>query len=425
MPGGPGVGTMPAMSSPPALDAAWSEYGRHWALDPSIAFLNHGSFGACPRPVLAAQQRWRERLEAEPVRFMVRELEPALDVARAALAGFVGARPQDLVFVPNATAGVSTVLASQALQPGDELLTTDHAYNACRNALERTAARSGARVVVARVPFPLRDADEVVAPLLAAATPRTRLALIDHVTSPTGLVLPVERLVPALQMRGVDVLVDGAHAPGMLPLDLSRLGAAYYTGNCHKWLCAPKGCALLHVRADRQAGILPLVTSHGANSPRTDRSRFQLEFAWPGTHDPTPFLVLPDALDFLGGLMPGGWPALQAANRALALAARDLLCAALQVLPPAPDGMLGSLAAVPLPDGDGRAAESPPFLDPLQERLFHEHRIEVPVFAWPAAPRRLIRVAAQAYNTIGQYERLAGVLRELLGLRGREARLGS
>ncbi|MBM3986024.1 MAG: aminotransferase class V-fold PLP-dependent enzyme, partial [Planctomycetes bacterium] len=213
-----------------------------------------------------------------------------------------------------------------------------------------------------------------------------------------------------LQARGVDVLVDGAHAPGMLPLDLSRLGAAYYTGNAHKWLCAPKGCALLHVRADRQAGLAPLVTSHGANSPRTDRSRFQLEFDWPGTHDPTPYLVLPEALQFLGGLLPGGWPALQAANRSLALRARDLLCAALGVPPPAPDTLLGSLAAVPLPDGDGRPLGPPSFLDPLQERLFREHAIEVPVFTWPARPQRLIRVAAQAYNTPAQYERLAGAL---------------
>jgi len=400
-----------AMSRPAP---AWSPHARHWALDPQVVFLNHGSFGACPRPVLAEQQRWRERLEAEPVRFMVRELEPALDAARAALAAFVGARPRDLAFVPNATAGVSSVLASLALRPGDELLTTDHAYNACRNALDRVAARSGARVQAVRLPFPLRHADELVEPLLAAAGPRTRLALIDHVTSPTGLVLPVERLVPALQARGVDVLVDGAHAPGMLPLDLGRLGAAYYTGNCHKWICAPKGCALLHVREDRQAGVLPLVTSHGANSPRTDRSRFQLEFDWPGTHDPTPFLALPAALDFLGGLLPGGWPALRAANHALALQARDRLCAALGVPAPAPDGLLGSLASVPLPDGAPAAPAAFPFLDPLQERLYAEWRIEVPVFAWPERPRRLLRVAAQAYNHPSQYELLAAALPELL-----------
>jgi isopenicillin-N epimerase len=406
---------MRSMPASPDPASSWSEHARHWALDPSITFLNHGSFGACPRPVLAAQQRWRERLESEPVRFMVRELEPALDAARAALAAFVGARPQDLAFVPNATAGVSTVLASLALRPGDELLTTDHAYNACRNALDRAAARAGARVVAVRVPFPLRDAEEVVAPLLAAATPRTRLTLLDHVTSPTGLVLPVERLVPALQSRGIDVLVDGAHAPGMLPLDLSRLGAAYYTGNAHKWLCAPKGCALLHVREDRQASLLPLVTSHGANSRRSDRSRFQLEFDWLGTHDPSPYLVLPEALAFLGGLLPGGWPALQASNHALARRARDLLCEALGVPHPAPDGMLGSLASVPLPDGDGRPPGPPAFIDPLQDLLFREHAIEVPVFSWPAPPRRLIRVAAQAYNAPAQYERLARVLGPLAG----------
>ena len=394
-----------------------SGLARHWALDPSITFLNHGSFGACPRPVLAAQQRWRDQLEAEPVRFMVRELEPALDAARAALAAFVGARAEDLVFVPNATTAVSTVLASLSFAPGDELLTTDHVYNACRNALDRTAQRTGARVVSVRVPFPLRDAEAFATALLAAAGPRTKLALIDHVTSPTGLILPVERLVPALQARGVDVLVDGAHAPGMLPLSLDALGAAYYTGNCHKWICAPKGAALLHVRADRQAGIRPLVTSHGATSRRTDRSRFQLEFGWTGTDDPTAALCVPEALVFLGGLLPGGWPAHMEANRALARRARDMLCAALSVPSPAPDTMLGSLAAVPLPDTPAGAPPGPFGLDPLQEALFRDHRIEVPVMPWPAPPQRLIRVAAQAYNSPGQYERLASALRALLPAR--------
>ncbi|HEX5010167.1 MAG TPA: aminotransferase class V-fold PLP-dependent enzyme [Planctomycetota bacterium] len=397
--------------------AGASALARHWALDASVTFLNHGSFGACPRPVLAAQQRWREQLEAEPVRFMVRELEPALDAARDALAAFVGARAEDLVFVPNATTAVSTVLASLSFAPGDELLTTDHAYHACRNALDRTAQRTGARVVSVRVPFPLREAEAFATALLAAAGPRTKLALVDHVTSPTGLVLPVERLVPALQARGVDVLVDGAHAPGMLPLRLDALGAAYYTGNCHKWVCAPKGAALLHVRADRQAGIRPLVTSHGATSTRTDRSRFQLEFGWTGTDDPTAALCVPEALTFLGGLLPGGWPARMEANRALARRARDILCAALAVPPPAPDAMLGSLAAVPLPDTPADAPPGPFGIDPLQEALFRDHRIEVPVMTWPAPPHRLIRVAAQAYNTAGQYERLAAALRALLPAR--------
>ena len=382
-----------------------------WTLDPAVDFLNHGSFGACPRPVQDVQQRLREELEAEPVRFLSRELEGRLAGARATLGAFVGADPDDLAFVTNATAGVNTVLRSLALGPGDELLTTDHAYNACRNALEAAGGRAGARVVVARVPFPLADPAEVVAAVLAAATARTRHALLDHVTSPTGLVFPLAALVRELDRRGIDTLVDGAHAPGMLPLDLAALGAAYYSGNLHKWVCAPKGAAFLHVRRDRQDPVRPLVISHGANSPRTDRSRFRLEFDWTGTVDPTAWLAVPEALRVMGGAMAGGWPALMARNRGLALAARRRLCEALEVAPPAPDGMLGALASVPLPD----AARAPaPARDTLQDALFARHRIEVPVMAWPAAPRRLIRVSAQLYNTPEQYDRLATALRTLV-----------
>jgi isopenicillin-N epimerase len=383
-----------------------------WVLDPAVTFLNHGSFGACPRPVLAAQQRLREELEREPVRFLSRELEGRLDAARAALAVFVGADPDDLAFVPNATAGVNTVLRSLALGPGDELLTTDHAYNACRNALDAAAARAGARVIVVRVPFPVDSASRVEEAVTGAVTPRTRLALLDHVTSPTGLVLPIARLVAALVERGLDTLVDGAHGPGMVPLDLGALGAAYYAGNCHKWLCAPKGAGFLHVRRDRQGLIHPLVLSHGANSPRTDRSRFRLEFDWTGTRDPTAYLVVPEAIRTLEAAVPGGWPALMARNRTLALSARRILGQALGVAPPCPDAMVGALVALPLPDG---AKPRPPARDPLQVALFERFAIEVPVIAWPASPRRLLRVSCQIYNTLEQYERLAAALGPLLG----------
>jgi len=401
-------------SSPVSTSSSPSSLARLWGLDGSVTFLNHGSFGACPLRVLERQQELRRRLEAEPVRFMIRELEAELDRARAALAAFVGADPDDLVFVPNATTGVNTVLRSLPLRAGDELLITNQAYNACHQALNAVAEQSGATVTVVPVPFPLRDASEIVDAVLAAVTPRTRLALLDHVTSPTGLVLPIERLVPALAERGVDSLVDGAHAPGMVPLDLRRLGAAYYTANCHKWLCAPKGAALLVVRRDRQPLVRPLVTSHGRNSPRRDRSRFQLEFGWTGTDDPTACLCVPDALEHLGAQLPGGWPQLMRANHELVLQARDLLCRALRVSQPAPDDMLGSLASVPLPDGSGEVPDHGPGIDPLQERLWSEHAIDVPVFTWPAPPRRLIRVSAQAYNDRAQYERLAAALAKLL-----------
>jgi isopenicillin-N epimerase len=381
-----------------------------WGLDPAITFLNHGSFGACPRAVLEAQTRLRARMESEPVRFFVRELESMLDAARAELGAFVGADPDDIAFVPNATTGVNTVLQGIDLRPGDELLTTDHEYNACRNALDAVAERASARVVVARVPYPLASPEEVTAALLEHAGPRTRIALVDHVTSQTGLVFPVAQIVAELGSRGIDTLVDGAHAPGMVPLDLQALGAAYYTGNCHKWICAPKGAAFLHVRRDRQAAIRPLVTSHGRNSPREDRSRFRLEFDWTGTGDPTAYLCVPEALRFMGALLPGGFPALMEHNRRTALAARARICEVLGCAPPAPDAMIGSLATVPLPDGDGAPPSSPLYLDALQDTLLERHGIEVPVIPWPAPPKRLLRISAQIYNDHSDYQRLGAAL---------------
>ena len=273
----------------------------HWTLEPTVTFLTHGTFGATPRVVLEAQQAWRERLEREPVRFLDRELEGLLIDVRERLGAFIGAAPEDLAFVTNATTGVNTVLQSLRFAPGDELLATDHEYNATINALRHVAARDGARVVIARIPFPIRGEAEALEAILGAVTDRTRLALVSHITSTTALVLPIERIVGELADRGVDTLVDGAHAPGQVPLDLDRIGAAYATGNAHKWLCAPKGAAYLHVRADRRGGIRPLVVSHGANDRRTDRTRFRAEFDWTGTLDPTAILAIPAALDFLEG----------------------------------------------------------------------------------------------------------------------------
>lgn len=377
----------------------------HWSLDPSVVFLNHGSFGACPIPVLDAQGRLRAQLEREPVQFFVHALEPLLDAARADLARFVGADADDLAFVPNATAGVATVIRSLALSTGDELLTTDHAYNACRNQLEMVAEKHGARVVVAKVPWPIGSPDDVAGPVLAAATARTKLVLLDHVTSPTALVFPVERVVRELAARGIDTLVDGAHAPGMLDLDIAKIGAAYYTGNLHKWLCAPKGAAFLHVRRDKQAGIRPLAISHGANSPRTDRSRFRLEFDWAGTDDPTAFLCVPDAIRFLGSLFAGGWPELRARIHDAAVDAQRVIADALKVPRPAPPEMLGSMAALPLPSSPPLA---PAKIDPLQERLFAEHRVEAPVFRSPVG--RVIRAAMPVYATSSDVAALARAL---------------
>jgi isopenicillin-N epimerase len=392
-----------------------SDYHHHWSLDPQILFLNHGSFGACPKSVLAAQTRLRDRLERNPIGFLVRELPALQDEARTTLEDFVGAPAGDLAFVPNATTGVNTVLHAFPLRAGDEVVTTDHEYNACRNALDHAAARASARVVVAHVPFPVVSPDAVVAAILDRVTPRTRLALLDHVTSPTAIILPVERLVPELESRGIAALIDGAHPPGMLPLSLEALGASFYTGNCHKWICSPKGAGFLYARPDRQRELRPLVISHGANSPRTDRSRFQLEFEWTGTHDPTAWLCVPEAIRELGSLLSGGWEELRAHNHALACEGRRILCEMLEIQSPCPEAMLGSMATLPLAIGDPNVPDpSPPAEDPLEIELFTRHQIVVPVMRWPHPPLRLLRISAQLYNHADEYRELGEALRALL-----------
>jgi isopenicillin-N epimerase len=358
-------------------------------------------------------------MESEPVRFLGRELEERLDVARVDVARFLGADPDGVAFMPNATTGVATVLASLALGPGDEVVATDHEYNATLNALRRAAGAAGARVVIAPIPFPLRRPEDAVDAVVGAVTDQTRLVLVSHVTSPTAVVLPVDAIVARLAGRNVDVLVDGAHAPGMVPVDVAALGAAWYVANGHKWLCGPKGSAILVARADRTSTLHPLVTSHGANDPRTDRSRFRLEFDWLGTSDPTPHLALPAAIAWLGELLPGGWSELRASNHAGVLRARDRLADVLGIDPPVRDAMLGSMAALPLPldPADEAGARA------LQVALADEDRVEVPIGEWPVLAARaereparamLLRVSWQVYNEPWELERLVAALRRRL-----------
>lgn len=385
-----------------------------FALDPSVVYLNHGSFGACPRSVLEVQRELQARLEREPYRFFMKDLEPLLEASRHELAAFVGADPDGLAFVQNASHGVNTVLRSLDFRAGDELLTTNHEYNACKNALDYVAERAGASVVVAPVPFPVANEDELVAPILERVTSRTRLALLDHVTSQTALVFPIARLVRELRARGVETLVDGAHAVGMVPLDLRALGAAYFTSNCHKWLCAPKGCAFLYAREDVKERIVPLSISHGRNTVHPTRSRFRLLFDWTGTDDPSAYLSVPAALRFLGGVLPGGVHALAERNHALVVWGREIVGRALGVPVPTPEEMLGSMASLPL---SGAPAMTSPFeVDSLQAALIDRFQIEAPVLTWPGEDggrRRALRISAQAYNEPAHYEALADAIREL------------
>ncbi|BAY33593.1 isopenicillin-N epimerase [Nostoc carneum NIES-2107] len=387
-----------------------SEYANLWTLDPGITFLNHGSFGACPKAVLGVQQKLRSQLEQEPINFFGRAWEPLIDNARSKLADFVGADREDVVFVNNATTGVNAVLRSLTFTAEDEILTTNHEYNACRNALDFIASRTGVRIVIAKIPFPIESPQQVIAAVMERVSPKTKLALIDHVTSQTGLIFPIQQLIQELRQRGVDTLIDGAHAPGMISLNLREIGATYYTGNCHKWLCAPKGAAFLYVQRDKQPEIRPLTISHGANSPRTDKSRFQLEFDWTGTDDPTAYMCVPEAIAFMGSLLPGGWDELRQRNHQLVLEARQLLCQSLGVLPPCPESMIGSMAVVPMPT----ASENRHFMS-VHDELFDKFGIQVQVVPWQESPRLLLRISAQIYNTLEQYAYLAKALSQLAG----------
>jgi isopenicillin-N epimerase len=365
-------------------------------LDPDVVFLNHGSFGAVPRAVLATQDEWRRRVERQPVRFLVRELGPALRQAADSLGDFLGVSGCDLVFVDNATAAINTVLRSLPLAPGDEVLHTNHGYGAVKKAIRFACERAGATPVEAHVPFPITDADEVVQAVAAGMSARTRLAVIDHVTSPTALVWPVERIAALCRERGVRVLIDGAHAPGMLPLDIAALGADYYAGNCHKWLFAAKGTGFLWAAPQRQAALHPLVVSWGHGDG------FAKAFDWPGTRDFSGWLAVPAAIEFHRRL---GGEALCRRNNALAADAAERLCTSLGVTPAAPSSMRAAMVTIRLPtDQPGTRAVA----DSIHDRLSDEHRIEVPIIDF--ADRLWVRISAQCYNELPDYARLGEVL---------------
>ena len=369
-------------------------------LDPAVTFLNHGSFGAVPTEVEDARRRWAAEMEKEPVSFVIRTLPEALDTALKRAARFVGVDPAGLVFVRNATEGVNAVLASLQFAAGEEVLTTNHRYDAVRNALAHHVERHGAAVVEAEIPFPLRSSDEIFQAVEAAFTKRTRLLVIDWISSPTALILPVARLVAAAHARGIPVLIDGAHAPGQVELQLDTLGADFWVGNLHKWVCAPRGTALLHVSPAWRDRIHPTVISHGYGKG------LQAEFGWVGTADPSPWLASIEAMDLHEAM---GGPTFRAANHRLVQEGRELLAQALRVELPHPDDpeLYGSMATIPLP----RPAEQ---ARAIQDRLYDRHRIEVPIVPWGG--RAWVRISGfSAYNHASEYSRLARALPGVLG----------
>lgn len=373
---------------------------RHeWPLDWDFLTVNHGSFGATPASVLAAQDRWRQQMEAQPSRFMRLVLPDALREAASKLAQFLGAKGPDVVFVENATVGCNAVLRSLRLQQGDDVLALTHGYGAVRNTVRYLAERAGARMTEAVVRFPHPQEDQVLAALDEAITPRTRIAVLDHITSGSALVLPLEAMVALCHRRGVPVLVDGAHGPGQVTLDLPAIGADWYVGNCHKWLCAPKGAAFLWSAPDRQQDLHPVTISHGLNQG------YLAEFDWTGTRDFSAYLAVPDAIAFHDRL---GGAALRQRNHALAVEATSLISRRLNTEQGADQAMMGAMGMVRLPlAGEVSAVRAKEWRDRMLEA-----KTDVPLHAHPGGI--WLRLSAHAYNTIEDYSQLAEVVAAVL-----------
>lgn len=376
---------------------------EHWALDPEVTYLNHGTVGATPRRVLAAQQALRDEMERQPSRFLLRDIiglsgarRPAMGRMRAAtvpVAEFLGALPDDLVFVDNATSGVNAVLRSLELNTGDELLVTDHGYGAVTYTAQYVARRAGATVRAVELPFPITSPEQVVDAIAAGIGPRTRVLIVDHVSSGSSLILPLAAIAAACHARGVAVLADGAHAPGALDLQIAGLGVDWYTANLHKWAWAPRSCGILWAPPERQTELHPPVISWGLDQG------FTAEFDWVGTRDPSPWLAAPEGIAMMRDL---GAQAVRDYNHALALSAARLLQDELGAEMMGPDSMVGTMVTLRLPERFGKVDAD---ANRLRDLLLFEDSIEVQMHAWH--DRIWVRISAQVYNELADIARLA------------------
>jgi isopenicillin-N epimerase len=390
------------MPSPRINDEpAWSSWAAQWRLRPDTIYLNHGSFGPPPVPVRETRAEWQERLDRQPMDFFVRQFEPAWQEARRRLAEFVGTTAENLVFLANATAAMNVAAASFPLSPGDEVLLTDHEYGAVRRIWDRACRKADARLAIAAVPLPIESTEQVLAAIFAAATPCTRLLVVSHITSPTAVIFPIAEICHEAQRRGMAVCVDGPHAVAQVALNLDELDCDFYIASCHKWLSAPFGSGFLYVHPRRQKQIEPAVLSWGLPPPRQPAAWWE-EFFWSGTGDPSPYLAIPAAIDFLHSV---GCEAFRARTHHLAQYARERLTEMVGLAPPVPDGRqwYGSMALVSLPPGDRQ---------PLQTALWEEHGIEAPVIAWGGG--RFLRVSCHLYNDASHIDRLGEALARLL-----------
>jgi isopenicillin-N epimerase len=404
-------GALPSAERPdPIIDFVRhriSEPAR-FPIKPGVTMLNNGSYGLTPEIVRDAQRELRARMEADPVRFFKADLEIYSDDTRRAIASFTNTQPENIALVPNGTFAVATVLNNLQLAPGDEILVTDHEYMATFNELGKVCRASGARVVVAKVPFPEVTPERVIDSVVGAMTDRTRVVMLSHIASASSIILPVKAIVEAAKDRGIDTFLDGAHTPGQLDLDIGDLDPTWYAASCHKWLMCPKGTGFISTSPNRKVGFKPMVLSCRVHETRDERAPYLCDFDYTGTNDYTGNLVIPVAIEHMGNQLPGGWDALRTRNHDLVIEGARAVCDAIGIEQHVPESMIGSMVSIPLP---GACEPSDLLGEGLWDRLYLNHGLQVPVWDLPGVCQRMIRISAQLYNTIEDYERLGEALR--------------
>jgi len=401
------------MSTAPVVSSSFAARRRVvWPLEAGLTYLNHGSYGSCPAYVLERQDEIRARMERDPTRFFKVELEALCDRARASLGTLIHAPCEDIALMPNGTVAMAVALNACELGPGDEILVTDHEYAATMNELARICARTGARVVQAHIAVPVSGEDAVVEAVVSRFTERTRLVVVSHIASASAIVFPVGRIAEAARERGIEVLLDGAHTPGQVEINIGELGPTYYAASCHKWLNAPKGTGFLYVHPQAQPRVRALAQSCRVHIER-DRKSFLCDTDYVGTNDYTANLVIPDAIEHMAAQVPGGWDEIRRLNHAKIVEARSLICARTPAEAVAPESMIGSMASVLLPPAPDPSCPTR-YDDALQDALLDRHGIQVPVWEMPGVAPRVMRMSAQLYNHMGEYELLAEALNEEL-----------
>lgn len=387
----------------------YSAHASHWSIDSNVVYLNHGSFGATPSAVLAKQRTYQDAMEHQAIDYFIQQLPNLIQESKSCLAQYVGTSNHNIIFTPNTTTGVNTILNSLTANAGDHWLNTNHGYGACNRAFAHYAHKQRCVLDTVIIDYPITDASHILTAIEAAITPHTTTALIDYITSASAIIFPIAEIIALLHSKGIQVIVDAAHAPGMVPFAIDELKPDYLVANCHKWLCSPKGSAFVYVAPQHQEHIHPLIISHYNDVAPTSPMHWSNQYMWDGTHDYSAYIAVQHAINYLPTILGTGWLGVMNHNKSLALQGATIIANKLSVALPAPDHMLGSIINIPLPQGivgDYAFHSTTQFKD----MLLSKYGIEVPINFFPVAPTQWLRISAQLYNSIAQYEYLAHCL---------------